>query len=47
MEWFVHGGVTETGQGCWQMCRCVSMTLLHMCKGLSHKSVEADDSDVT
>ena len=35
-EWFVHGGVRETGQGCQQMCRHVDMTLLCMHKGFSH-----------
>ena len=36
MEWFMHGGVREISQGHWQMCRHVSMTLLHMCEGFSH-----------
>ena len=36
MEWFVHGGVRETGQGCWQMHRQVGIALLHMHKGFSH-----------
>ena len=35
-EWFMHGRVKETGQGCWQMCRCVSTTVWHMNKGLSN-----------
>ena len=34
------------GQGHLQMCRQVSMSLLHMHKGFSHLNEEADDHDV-
>ena len=47
MEWFMCGGVRETGLGCQQMSRHVGMILLHMCKGFPTQSAEADDSDIT
>ena len=41
----MHSWVGEIGQGCWQVCKQVCMTLLHIHKGFSHLN-EIDIHDI-